>query len=941
MENKSTEREPKLKEAIENYRQQSSDNSLILPTEHDLKGVTLGLLRVQEVYSVSAEQMANGVINGIKFNSTFSAADCFEVARVLAKENYHYYAIEWYKMALERFDEEGWRGIQPAIKKNLIVSNLGHSLYAEGGAQNLATAIEIISKTLKENSHENDLELTKNLKEYVDHFTALTSNISTVSEKIFPQGALNVYSFEEMNILRKGCTGQLKKSPSEERKLFCKYEKNNHPFLMLAPLKLEILNFSPYLVIFHEVLYDSEIEMLKELSADRLVRAKVWNPSEGRAEVSNVRTGKYLWIYDDEYPLMSVLNQRLNDMTGMTMETSEAFQMMNYGIGGHYDLHSDDLNEPSEENDFQPFSYYEWGNRISTVLFYLSDVQYGGGTIWPKINVIAYPRKGTAAFWYNLRHDGQPDFKSQHAACPVILGSKWVCVCCCLQEGDDLHSSITALNAIFNVEKLLIKSLANYITDSERNINSLRKSINEFGQRRQNNSDQINNELHVHSFLNLLMLKRKLSRNITSFENNRKFTATDLEGATLGVLRIQEIYDIPPADIANGVINGIDFGTKFTAFDCLMMALKLRAMNFHHYAIQWLENALKRVEEEGWRGIIPEQDKNVIIDLLLNTKYEEGSLRNIEDAIKISLTTLRENFSHSDALHFAKNLLIFVQQYIHLKSRNESPVSLKPPRGTIFQGNLLEYNLLKKGCKGELKKSPAEQRKLFCKYERENHPFLKLAPIKTEIMNLRPYLTVSYDVLYDSEIEILKNLSSEKLVRASVWNQYNGTGVRSAVRTSKLTWLSNDTHPVIHTLNQRVSDISGLSIEYSENFQLMNYGIGGHYDLHPDYFPDPEESVRISQGNRIATVLFYMSDVAEGGGTTWPNIQVTTSAKKGSAAFWYNLYADGAPDYLARHSACPIILGSKWVINKWIRIRGQEFRRPCLTYRDHLTGSKE
>jgi len=26
---------------------------------------------------------------------------------------------------------------------------------------------------------------------------------------------------------------------------------------------------------------------------------------------------------------------------------------------------------------------------------------------------------------------------------------------------------------------------------------------------------------------------------------------------------------------------------------------------------------------------------------------------------------------------------------------------------------------------------------------------------------------------------------------------------------------------------------------------------------------------------------------------------------------------------------CPVLIGNKWIANKWIHERGQEFRRPC------------
>lgn len=36
-----------------------------------------------------------------------------------------------------------------------------------------------------------------------------------------------------------------------------------------------------------------------------------------------------------------------------------------------------------------------------------------------------------------------------------------------------------------------------------------------------------------------------------------------------------------------------------------------------------------------------------------------------------------------------------------------------------------------------------------------------------------------------------------------------------------------------------------------------------------------------------------------------------------------------------RHAACPVIVGSKWVANKWIHEAGNEFTRPCGLEIDH------
>lgn len=153
---------------------------------------------------------------------------------------------------------------------------------------------------------------------------------------------------------------------------------------------------------------------------------------------------------------------------------------------------------------------------------------------------------------------------------------------------------------------------------------------------------------------------------------------------------------------------------------------------------------------------------------------------------------------------------------------------------------------------------------------------------------------------------------------------------------------------IIRNLTAKFQDMTNLSQKYAEPLQIQNYGIGGHYIGHWDCFMQWDTPFE-TDGNRIATVLFYvrlhsalkslrfvklsnsqLSDVEKGGTTVFPFLKLRIMPKKRAAIFWYNLSSGGTCDFLTRHSACPVLLGSKWVANQWIREHGNEFRRPCI-----------
>lgn len=137
------------------------------------------------------------------------------------------------------------------------------------------------------------------------------------------------------------CRGELKPTPAELRPLRCRYVNNNVPFLRIAPLKLEEAYLDPYIVVYHDAMYDSEIELIKKMARPRFQRATVQNSVTGKLETAHYRISKSSWLKTEEHPVIAKIVQRTEDMTGLDMESAEELQVVNYGIGGHYEPHFD------------------------------------------------------------------------------------------------------------------------------------------------------------------------------------------------------------------------------------------------------------------------------------------------------------------------------------------------------------------------------------------------------------------------------------------------------------------------------------------------------------------------------------------------------------------------------------------------------------------------
>ena len=68
------------------------------------------------------------------------------------------------------------------------------------------------------------------------------------------------------------CRGDITISPTIQKDLRCRYVDRGIPFLKIAPFKEEEAYLSPRIVIYHDVIYDNEIETLKRMAQPRVIK---------------------------------------------------------------------------------------------------------------------------------------------------------------------------------------------------------------------------------------------------------------------------------------------------------------------------------------------------------------------------------------------------------------------------------------------------------------------------------------------------------------------------------------------------------------------------------------------------------------------------------------------------------------------------------------------
>ncbi len=182
-----------------------------------------------------------------------------------------------------------------------------------------------------------------------------------------------------------------------------------------------------------------------------------------------------------------------------------------------------------------------------------------------------------------------------------------------------------------------------------------------------------------------------------------------------------------------------------------------------------------------------------------------------------------------------------------------------------------------------------------------------------------PPLRVLEGVLGEAECAELIELARPRLQRALTVAD-NGEQQVDQRRTSEGMFFSLGEQPLIRRLEQRLADLLDVPASHGEGLQVLHYRPGQEYEPHFDWF-DPElpgfEATTRDGGQRIASVVMYLNTPEQGGGTAFPELGLTVTARCGSAVYF--AYEGG--DTLSLHAGLPVIRGEKWIATKWLRER--------------------
>lgn len=191
------------------------------------------------------------------------------------------------------------------------------------------------------------------------------------------------------------------------------------------------------------------------------------------------------------------------------------------------------------------------------------------------------------------------------------------------------------------------------------------------------------------------------------------------------------------------------------------------------------------------------------------------------------------------------------------------------------------------------------------------------------ILSEDPWVVTFDNFLTETEIsELIRSVNDnwERSTDTGQQNEFGETGrILSDSRTSNNAWCRQecDQNEYVQDIVRKIEEVTRVPSANFEAFQVLRYQHGQKYNRHHDA---SMQQAQQSSGIRILTFFLYLSDVEEGGETSFPQLKIDVKPKKGGALLWPSV-VDADPnkiDHRTMHAALPVIKGVKFAANTWI-----------------------
>ncbi|KAG1660319.1 Prolyl 4-hydroxylase subunit alpha-2 [Nymphon striatum] len=495
---------------------------------------------------------------------------------------------------------------------------------------------------------------------------------------------------------------------------------------------------------------------------------------------------------------------------------------------------------------------------------------------------------------------------------------------------NDLNVAITVQQSIANIlDEYIVKSHLNlssrtpqedlkYLKSYVTNFQALTKDILEEG---------FDDPIHAYLLLRHMTVdyekitsrvtsseSKDLLKNLTMFYMKDGYpTGKDMEAAALSLVRLQTVYDLPTDSL---LAKNISDDRTLTASDCFRLGSQAVLMMNLKLAHNWFGEGLTLLNSSQYDHDVSEETKNAVISQYeaIDNILSYGNMFVKVSRIRRSKKLLAESIiwkllilmGEEGAVRNAPTYLLDMVNFIPGLPNNFFQKMKASVPGESHEAYSEEYKEL---CQGKILTDPKYSKELICAYVRGSHPRFILSPNKVEILSFDPIVAMYHDIVTEKEMNYLKSVSKDKLIEPKTKSSKDLEEMLTFARTGKMAFLSEDSDFQLQGLSDRIADV-------------VNYGIGGHYEVHCDYFSFNKRDMSFPGGDRLATMLFYLNDVKAGGYTVFPVLKIGVQPKKGSALFWYNLKKSGDGDPQTVHAACPILSGTKWSNQESVYLAG-------------------